>query len=724
MSGLREILGRTWVQHVLVLALGAALLLPNVGMGLYDPWETHYAETARRIGHDGDWITLRWHANSRLARDVGRQCQADPRECYFFSKPVFIFWTMALSYKIFGVNDAAARLPLVLIGLFGLFGVYFYIRRMLGVLPGVLSAAVLASTPYWYLLSRQIMTDIAFVSPMTVGILALAYWLLYPDEAKPRHLYLFYALAGISTLAKGLLGFMLPGAIMLAFMLLSPTRFWERLKRLRIERGAAVFLSVAGPWYAAVYAINGDRWFQEFIIKHHFRRAGSGVHGERGTFEYFIEQLGYGLWPWIALVPLAVGTAWLASRSKRLRQGDSLRSLLLTWAAVGFTLFTVATTKFHHYVFPAVPPIAILVGITLARLWHDRPNPLEKAGLLLGAGFLVAMTPILIDQPWRFINLFIYKYDRHYPAIEGSTVFLGAAVALFAVGLLLLFLPKVSKAAAVVLCAGALLATGWNIHGFMTGHAPTLSQRNAFDAYERLRQPGDRLYEWALRWRGEVWYSRDNSHEIPQRSLSGLRRELSRPGRAFIVTTSAGALDARIRRLYGRGVEVVNDNPVRYSMTLWEGPPEGTAEQAIVESVPSRATEVEARLGDSVELLAYELRPARVAAGREITLVLYFRATSRVSEEWTVFVHGDLPSGDRRHRILSDHPPADGLLPTTRWGAGQIIRDETQIEIEGNQMPGTYRFRVGLFSDDGRMPVVEGPSDGDDRVELGTIVVE
>lgn len=723
MSTSRELLAKPWVQHLLVVAVAAALLLPNLGMGLYDPWETHYAETARRITLDGDWITLRWHAHSRLADDINNRCRADPQECYFFSKPVLIFWLMAFSFKLFGVSDAAARLPMVLIGLAGIFGVYWYVRRMLGLLPGLLAAAVLATTPYYYMLSRQIMTDIAFVVPLTVGLLALGYWITYPDEARPRHLYLFYVMAGLATLAKGLLGFLLPGAIMLVFLLLQPGKFLARLRRLRIERGAAVFLAVAGPWYAAVWAINGRAWFQEFIVKHHFRRVGSGVHGERGSFDYFIEQLGYGLWPWVALVPLGLGLIWAANRSESFRRARGFLALLLVWAAFAFTLFTVSTTKFHHYVFPAVPPIAILMGIGLARLWQERATVLEKIALLAGAGLLVVVTPILLDEPYRFINLFIYKYDRDYPEIPGTTEWMGAAVGVFAAGLLLLLLPRLNKLAAVVLCAGALIGAAWNVHGFMTGHDPTLSQRDAFEAYERLRRPGDRLYEWSNRWRGEVWYSRDDSHEIEQRSLSAMRRALSRPGRAFIVTVSPDALDRRVRRLFGRGVEVVNEHPVRYGMTLWEGPPEGTAEQALVDRVPRRATEFDARLGDSVELVAYELRPERLRPGGTVTLVLYWRATRRIRHEWTIFVHGDHPSGDRRQRLLSDHPPADGFWPTTRWRPGRIIRDVTQIEASDDQLAGTYRFYTGLFSDEGRMPVTEGPSDDESRVELGTIEV-
>jgi 4-amino-4-deoxy-L-arabinose transferase-like glycosyltransferase len=751
MSTMRELVGRSWVQHLLVVVLGAALLLPNMGMGLYDPWETHYAEVARRIHADGDWITTRWHSDSRLGDDVNRRCRADPHECHFFSKPVLIFWLMALSFEvayideaeqeqlleglegderaaevaaILNTNDAAARFPITLVGLAGLFGVYWYIRRMLGLRTGLFAAAVLATTPYYYLLSRQIMTDIAFVVPLSVGLLALTYWFTYPDEARPRHLYLFYALAGLATLAKGLMGFMLPGAIMLVFMLLTPSTFVERLKRLRIERGALVFLSVAGPWYGAVYAINGRPWFMEFIVKHHFRRVGEGVHGERGSFEYFIEQLGYGLWPWVALLPLAAGLVWFLGSSERLRRARGLWSLLVIWAVFGFALFTISTTKFHHYIFPAVPPMAILIGIALSRLWEAKPTALEKVSLLAGAGLLAAVTPILLDRPYQFINLFIYKYDRHYPELESASTWMGVGVGIFALGLLLLLLPKLAKVAAVVLCAGAITITGWNIHGMMTGYEDNLSLRDAFEAYYTLRQPGDRLREWALRWRGEVWYSRDTGGEINQESLSAMRRALGQPGRVFVGTTSPDALDRRTRRLFGRGVKTVNAHPIRYAMTLWDGPPEGTAEKALVAQVPQRATELNARLGEDIELLAYELSPERVRRGGVITLVLYWRATKRLREEWTVFIHGDHPSGNRNNRMINDHSPADGFWPTTNWRVGQIVRDEIQVEARDDQPLATYRFYAGLFDDDGRMPVTAGPSDGDDRVELGSVEVD
>lgn len=782
MNWVRELLGRIWVQHLIVLVVASALLLPNLSLGLYDPWETHYAEVSRRIWIHGDWITMRWHADSRLGRDVNARCQDNPEECYFFSKPILIYWLMGLTLGVAGVdeeefnrrieedrdlvpvlmarNDAAARFPFVIIGILGVFGVYFYLRKIVGLRAGLLGAGVLLTTPHYYFLSRQIMTDIAFVVPMTISLLALLYWLTKPDEAKARHLYFSYALAGVATLAKGLLGFLLPSVILFSYLLLTepatllaPLFCWDRellgalrdrkrlfellrqrlhdfsellFERLRLLRGLLVFLTVAAPWYVAVWAINGRRWYDEFIVKHHLRRVGAGVHGERGTFEYFIEQLGYGLWPWVAFVPLALGAAWLVGRRTGTpRPVVSLHTLLTLWAGIAFGLFTISTTKFHHYIFPAVPAFSMLIALSLEQLLQrGRLRAVDKGLLTLGGVLLIVITPILVQEPFRFINLFIYAYDRRWPEIESAAPFLIATVSLFALGFVLLYAGRrLLNAALIVLVTAALLGAAWGVHGLMVEMVDYTSQRSTWETYHRLRQPGDRLYQWSLRWRGEVWYSFDQVREIPQGSESRMRRALSQPGRAFIATLSFNALNSRIRRMFNSSVEAQNEHNIRYHMTLWEGPPEGSERRHIVERIPPRATEVNAELGDGIELVAYEIRPTRIRREHAARVTLYFRPQEQVEQDWTVFIHGDVENQARRHRMINDHAPADGLHPTIRWQPGEIIKDESDLIAARGQRTGEYTLFVGLFNDSGRAEVRSGPTDGNDRVRLGQIEV-
>src|SRR6185312_9736058 len=101
------------------------------------------------------------------------------------------------------------------------------------------------------------------------------------------------------------------------------------------------------------YVRHGRGFTDRILIHDHINRLTSGVHGDNGTIQYFIWQLGYGMFPWVALIPVALAL-WLGAR-ERGRQRDALHVLGL-WFAVSFTLFSAMTTKFHHYILPAVPP--------------------------------------------------------------------------------------------------------------------------------------------------------------------------------------------------------------------------------------------------------------------------------------------------------------------------------------------------------------------------------
>ena len=226
--------------------LGALLLLlPGLGYGLWDPWETHYAEVARRITIDGDWVTLHWgNADSDPAemRKLPRAEQADQR-FLFFSKPILAFWLMALSFLAFGASEFAARLPMVLLAAGGVAAAFFYMRRLVGDRAALLSSVLLLLTPMWAMLGRHAMTDIPFVAPAMVGTLAFAAVLL-DERTDPRHAYLGYVCLALATLAKGLLGFLLPGAALLA--MLFATGDLRRVRAGGIELGAG--LDAAGDW--------------------------------------------------------------------------------------------------------------------------------------------------------------------------------------------------------------------------------------------------------------------------------------------------------------------------------------------------------------------------------------------------------------------------------------------------------------------------------------------
>jgi 4-amino-4-deoxy-L-arabinose transferase-like glycosyltransferase len=112
-------------------------------------------------------------------------------------------------------------------------------------------------------------------------------------------------------------------------------------------------------------------WFR-LLIHDNFARLGSGVHTTTpgGDFTYFILQGGYAMFPWVAIIPGAVLAAGrLKIRGASTADGAALVAVL--WFVVSWALIGSSATKFHHYMFPMLPPLAILMGIFIDRLWED-----------------------------------------------------------------------------------------------------------------------------------------------------------------------------------------------------------------------------------------------------------------------------------------------------------------------------------------------------------------
>src|SRR4051812_17843421 len=131
-------------------------------------------------------------------------------------------------------------------------------------------------------------------------------------------------------------------------------------------------MALSLPWFVAMYIRHGPGFTNRILVHDHLNRLASGVHGDTGSIQYFIEQLGYGMYPWIALAPLSFGGFILARREANpdrasIRQRETGIALAL-WFIAAFTLYSAMVTKFHHYVFPATPPAALLIGIMLDRM--------------------------------------------------------------------------------------------------------------------------------------------------------------------------------------------------------------------------------------------------------------------------------------------------------------------------------------------------------------------
>ncbi len=132
-----------------------------------------------------------------------------------------------------------------------------------------------------------------------------------------------------------------------------------------------------------MYVRHGPPFTDRLIFHDMFNRAFHHVHdtneGDDTSFRFYVWQLGYALFPWTGLAPL--GLAWWLRRGTSREDNDRADTsvLLCMWFILAFALFSFMGTKFHHYIFPAVPPVAMLIGVVLDDMLGKRPFSLRPA---------------------------------------------------------------------------------------------------------------------------------------------------------------------------------------------------------------------------------------------------------------------------------------------------------------------------------------------------------
>jgi 4-amino-4-deoxy-L-arabinose transferase-like glycosyltransferase len=358
--------------------------------------------------------------------------------------------------------------------------------------------------------------------------LALFWAINRPDITRRQvHLFGFYVFVGLATLAKGLLGFMLPGAILFFYILF--TREWRMLKKVELGRGILVFMAVAFPWYAGMLIRHTTGFWNRFFVHDHFKRLASGVHQvDEGSFEHFARWLGYGLFPWVAFVPAALARLIESAGSTEPRSDRSRATWMLAiWAVVAFTLFTLSSTKFHHYIFPVLPALSLLVALALDEAL-DMKERARWPLYVLGTGLMGLVAWDIIDDPQMMKNLFTYKYDRtwHNAGWDSTFRWMAFGVSVPAgIGAVLMWF-RVERLRQVSVACVFLASTAFAyvcLDYYMPRLSLVWSQKGLWDAYyeqcERIDgPPGSHKFKrycrepviaYKLNWRGETFYTQN-----------------------------------------------------------------------------------------------------------------------------------------------------------------------------------------------------------------------
>jgi 4-amino-4-deoxy-L-arabinose transferase-like glycosyltransferase len=624
-------------RQLVLVALGAALMfLPLLGaVGLWDPWESQFAEVGRQMMVRHDWVQPWWE------------------KTWFYSKPPLTMWLTNIGLWLSGAGattpnqemgiwaDWGVRLPIALLSVAAIAFLYLAAKRLFGQRVGLLSALAAATMPLYCILARQAITDTPFVTLLTMAMCCFLIAEFDPTvKNRDPWLFAFYGLVGLSTLAKEIpFGLGIPGAVVLLYLLL--TNDWELLKRVRLVLGGLFCLAIAVPWVLVMCFTRGleeegETFVHRYWLHDNFNRLLTGVHttSPNAKFVYYIEQLGYCMYPWSALLPGALGV--LLGLDPKVK-ADRAKVFVGVWALIPFVVISLAATKFEHYAFPCMPPLAILLALYVDKLWREGLRP-HTFSLLMAAALFAMIGQNLWETPKILTDLFTYNPDRPYPTnlIADPWPIIGT---LFAVGAVLAVLGmvrgkgKARNAGLVTLGAGFLLylrihltSTGWSamqlsswtprevmggiflafgvlaaasaltsqrawflaavagcaiaFSGYLSWvHWEQLSahwtQREIFHTYFTQRRGDEPIAAYQMNWKGETYYGKNLAHQIqdPNKMREFLREPAGTGGRHWVVTDSRPQYWKPFQQLVaaeGKHLEVKDDSDVKFFLVTVE----------------------------------------------------------------------------------------------------------------------------------------------------------
>ncbi|HEX6436002.1 MAG TPA: glycosyltransferase family 39 protein [Candidatus Binatia bacterium] len=377
------------------------------GAALFEPDEGRNAEVAREVLLLDDWITPHYDFIPRL------------------DKPAFFFGLVALAFKVFGLSEWAARLPSVLAALGCLSLTYIVARSVFGRWAALWSVLILLTSVEFFALSRVVILDMVLTMFITLSL--VCFWLGHRATGARRKflVLLMYASMGAATLVKGPIGFVLPAAVIFFYLLLSGK--WALLREMEVSLGVPLFLILAGSWYVAVEFRNPG-YLHHFLYEENFARFTSTQFNRSGPWYYFFMVLAAGFFPWTLLLPMTLADF----RKRPPAEGHLFLSL---WMALPFIVFSLSASKLPHYILPLYPPLAILVGASVAKAYTAAPSAKTSWVLSLPAitFFLVALLPALLFLPSDFLPKKIQP--QIYAVLPRTSVLFTAAAAALLLGL-------------------------------------------------------------------------------------------------------------------------------------------------------------------------------------------------------------------------------------------------------------------------------------------------
>ncbi len=396
---MNRLFDRRWFLLFLVCLFATSIYLGCVlsPPSLMDDVDAVQAQIARTMLASGDWVTARLDG------------------VLYLEKAPLIYWLIAICYKIFGVADWVARLPVALASialalLSSLFGMWAFGKR-----TGFYVGLCMSTCVGLFLFTRIQIPDVMLTFTITLALWAFLRALDEKEEQPRMWAAIVAASLGVGLLLKSLVGIVFPIAAALIYLYVSKQLFSRRTwQRLRPVSGFLIVLLIAAPWHVLATLRNppyfaltlksgpglyhGFLWFY-FINEQLLRFLNLRYPRDYNTVPRLYFWAFHLLWlfPWSVYLP-----AIKQLRFKPADRAGQARLLALCWTGFILVFFTFSTTQ-EYYSMPCYPAFALLLGSAMAAggKWINRGTRLLGAISALAAltAFSIAVAVHRLPTP-------------------------------------------------------------------------------------------------------------------------------------------------------------------------------------------------------------------------------------------------------------------------------------------------------------------------------------
>lgn len=398
----------TWIYRRapwLLTALVLTLLLPGTAtLPLIDRDEPRFATATREMMDRSDWIVPTFNGHER------------------FDKPVLTYWLMRVGYAVFGVGELGARVHAIAATILLVLVTWWIGRRWCGDAVGLLAGAMLASCLQVFIHGRLSLADMPMVACVVVACVAVKELLDTPACARawrtPAWWYLYLAL-GVGFLAKGPIVFAVPVLALLVFrwVLWREPVAWSRLG---IVSGLFLSLLIVAAWGIPALVVTEGRFWKVGMGEHVVQRGLDRFNGRGYSPFFYAATSPISLFPWIGLVGFL---PWIVRRTWSQRT-----AWVVSWMAAPYLIFTAYATQLPHYVLPAFPALALLIGQAMSL---DR-SAWPRGALRIGWTFTGVMAVLLLTA---LAVVWLGNIPAEAEALRGAFVGVVAVLLGFLLGL-------------------------------------------------------------------------------------------------------------------------------------------------------------------------------------------------------------------------------------------------------------------------------------------------